>query len=109
MENTFGIKLSQQAQVTRFVQQYQLETDVATRYVDLVSEVGELGKEILESTRYGKADYQPGAGATMELGDCLFSLLALAHQMGIDSEAALAGALEKYEQRFVEKGRISSM
>ena len=41
-----------------------------------------------------------------ELGDCLFSLLCLSQCLGLEGEAALGKALEKYEKRFAERGTI---
>ena len=97
-----------QQTVNNFIQKYNLQTDEQTRYIDLVLEVGELGKEILKATNYGKQNYTQTAGAAGELGDCIFSLLALCNAMGVDGETALAGAIEKYEGRFAAKGDIGS-
>ena len=41
-----------------------------------------------------------------ELGDCLFSLLCLSQCLGLEGEATLGKALEKYEKRFAERGTI---
>ncbi|MCL2829062.1 MAG: MazG-like family protein [Oscillospiraceae bacterium] len=97
-----------QQSVKSFIKTYQLQTDAQTRYIDLVSEVGELGKEIVKSTEYGKKPYAPTSSATDELGDCLFSLFALCYEMDVDAQAALEQALAKYEQRFAQKGYVGS-
>ena len=47
--------------------------------------VGELGKEILKGSDYGKTACRNTENAEEELGDCLFSLLALACEMNIDA------------------------
>jgi len=94
--------------VNDFIQKYNLQTDEHTRYIDLVSEVGELGKELIKSTDYGKKAYAQTDDANGELGDCLFSLLALCCSMGIDAEEALEMALGKYERRFAENGNVGS-
>lgn len=39
-----------------------------------------------------------------EIGDALFSLLAVADELGIDAGAALDAALEKYSSRIDQKG-----
>jgi len=88
--------------VQNFIQQHSWQTDVQTRYIDLVSEIGELGKEITKSTDYGKRELILSEQMTDEMGDCLFSLFALCHAMGIDAQAALDGALDKYERRLPE-------
>ena len=76
------------------------------RMLDLSSEVGELAKEVLKSTAYGTKPFTPTASLEEELGDCLFSLLCLSQCLGLEGEAALGKALEKYEKRFAERGTI---
>ena len=97
-----------QKSVKDFIKKYNLQTNEQIRYMDLVSEVGELGKEILTGTNYGKKEYEHTHNASSELGDCLFSLLALCCQMNVDAEQALGQALAKYEARFAQKGSINS-
>ena len=97
-----------QKSVEAFIQKHRLSCGVQNRYIDLTSELGELGKEILKNSAYGKSAYQSAEQAEEELGDCLFSLLALACEMSIDAEDALKHALSKYERRFSQKGEISS-
>lgn len=97
-----------QQTVRNFIQIHNLQTDPHTRYIDLISEIGELGKELVKATNYGKAPYQQTANAAAELGDCMFSLLALCDAMDIDAQDALAGALAKYQKRFAEKGHVGS-
>ena len=97
-----------QSMVEEFIKKYQLESDAATRYIDLVSEVGELGKEIVVSTDYGKKAFEVNEQMTSEMGDCLFSILALCYELGIDSGDALRKSLSKYEGRFYSKGDIGS-
>ena len=94
--------------VAEFISKYQLQTDEQTRYIDLVSEIGELGKEILKNTEYGKVKFTKSSRMTDEIGDCLFSLLALCCELNIDAKDALCDALAKYELRFDTKGDISS-
>ena len=48
------------------------------------------------------------ADTEQELGDCLFSLIALSGELGIDPASALDSALAKYKRRFDAKGRIGS-
>ena len=68
--------------------------------------MGELAKEVLRSTAYGTKPFTPTASLEEELGDCLFSLLCLSQCLGLEGEAALGKALEKYEKRFAERGTI---
>ena len=97
-----------QPTVEQFIQKYNLHTDPHTRYIDLISEVGELGKTLIQGTNYGKAPYTQTPDTLEEIGDCLFSLLALCSTMNIQAETALATALKKYETRFAQKGHVGS-
>lgn len=91
-----------------FLDEYELRCGITERYIDLSSEVGELGKELLKATDYGKVDFRMTADTEQELGDCLFSLIALSRELGIDPAAALDSTLAKYKRRFDAKGRIGS-
>ena len=97
-----------QKAVKDFLDKYRLHTSEEVRYIDLVSEVGELGKELLTGTDYGKKEHMQTPSASGELGDCLFSLLALCCEMNVNAETALEQALGKYEARFAKKGNIGS-
>jgi len=94
--------------VLDFIEKYHLQTNAQSRYIDLVSEVGELGKEILVCTNYGKDELIASNELANELGDCLFSLLALSCELNINAEEMLKNVLAKYEQRFCDKGNIGS-
>lgn len=97
-----------QRKVEQFVAQYDLACGAQIRFMDLVSEVGELGKEIVKGSNYGRKPYEGSAAVADEAGDCLFSLLALCSELGIDAQAALEGALEKYRRRMAQKGDVGS-
>ena len=97
-----------QQAVNSFISKYQLQSDEQTRYVDLVSEIGELGKEILKATDYGNQEYKQTPNAIDEMGDCLFSIFALCSEMNINAAEALMCAISKYEARFMQKGSIES-
>ena len=97
-----------QIKVNSFIQQHNLQTDVATRMLDLVSEVGELAKELLKSTNYGKQATDLTDSFRSELGDVLFSLICIANSTNIDLQDCLNEVLQKYQQRFKDKGTIES-
>ena len=88
-----------QQNVETFVEAYGLKAPIHARALDLTSEVGELAKEILKGTGYGRRHFEPPHGWDDELGDVLFALICLANSTGVDLEAALAGALHKYQER----------
>jgi NTP pyrophosphatase (non-canonical NTP hydrolase) len=93
-----------QRQVTDFARRYDLRYDPATHTLDLVSEVGEVAKEVLLSTDYGRRTLQFRPQLVDELGDALYSLLMLAEACGVDAGGALGATLEKYERRLTERG-----
>jgi len=92
-----------QRRVAAFARDHDLLHDPATHALDLVSEVGEVAKEVLLSTDYGRRAPQPRPELADELGDALYSLLALAEVCGVDVGRALVAALEKYERRLAER------
>lgn len=102
----YGLKM--QDTVKHFVDHHQLTCGVQNRYVDLVSEIGELGKELLKATNYGKESIAAWSSAFDEMGDCLFSIFALCNEMGLDAKLTLDHAIQKYSRRFAEKGTVDS-
>jgi NTP pyrophosphatase (non-canonical NTP hydrolase) len=95
---------SLQRTVASFVGEAGIEAPVEARLLDLVSEVGELAREVLDATNYGRAPFRPPDGWSGELGDAFFSLICLANSTGVDLEAALDGALDKYRRRLALGG-----
>ena len=92
-----------QNEVAEFVERYGLDVDVVYRVLDLVSEIGELSKEILKATDYGNRVFQPFESWEDELSDVFFSLICVANSTGVDLERALSKALEKYRERIESK------
>ena len=97
-----------QQQVMLFVQAHELEAPISARVLDLVSELGELSKEVLKGSRYGRLPFQPTAEWANELGDVFFSLICIANSTGVELETALEGALSKYGERLNLKGDLGS-
>lgn len=94
--------------VSKFIENYNLKCGINIRYMDLITEIGELGKEIIMSCDYGKQEHIKTDNLENEMGDCLFSLFALCHELNIDAEKALISSLSKYKERFLSKGEIGS-
>jgi len=90
--------MDEQDRVAAFLDANDLATPPVYRLLDLTSELGEIAKEINESTGYGT---DPGSVAVAEdeLGDALFALLALCEELDVDAGEALETALAKYEGR----------
>ena len=97
-----------QRSVAEFVHRYSLLYDPVTHTLDLVSEIGEVAKEVLLGTDYGRRALQFRPQLADELGDALYSLLVLAEACGVDAGDALDAALEKYERRLTERGKAGS-
>jgi NTP pyrophosphatase (non-canonical NTP hydrolase) len=97
-----------QREVALFTHRHHLRHDAETHALDLVSEVGELAKEVLLATDYGRRPSQSRPELADEIGDALYSLLALAEVCGVDAEDALRAALEKVERRLTERGEAGS-
>lgn len=97
-----------QQRVANFVETCELEASVDVRTLDLASEVGELAKEVLKGTGYGRRQFEPLQGWENELGDVLFAIVCLANTTGVDLEAALDGALHKYQERLGSKSDAGS-
>ena len=97
-----------QNKVTDFVKNNELETSIEVRLIDLVSEIGELSKENLKISNYGKEEFQKTEEWESEFGDVLFSLICIANKTDIDLEKSLNKALNKYKKRSKLKGDISS-
>ena len=76
--------------------------------LDLESEVGELAKEWLKDSDYGRGELKLGDGWSEEMGDVLFALLALAEETEVDLEASLRLVLKKYAQRIEDHGHSGS-
>lgn len=96
-----------QERIAAFVHKHDLASEAAFRTLDLVSEVGEIAKEILLMTNYGKKKGEIKEELKGEIGDTLFSLMVLANELNIDLEEALEVVLAKYEHR-LKKGSAGS-
>ncbi|NHN60382.1 MULTISPECIES: MazG-like family protein [Halorussus] len=92
-----------QEKVAAFFAEHDIEGEPAYQILDLASEVGEIAKDAADSTDYGAAPEDLEV-KTDELGDVLFSLLAVAESLDVDADDALDEALAKYEARIEETG-----
>lgn len=100
-----------QVQATMFAKTHDLLHTPEAHALDLVSEMGEVAKELLLATDYGKRPFQPSLSRphlTDEMGDVLYSLCVLATAVNVDLDEALAGALAKYQKRVDGKNHAGS-
>ncbi len=97
-----------QDKVNKFTKDKGINSNVNIRIIDLVSEVGELSKELLKGTDYGTKQFSNTEGWESEMGDVLFSLICIANETGTNLENCLNYVLDKYEKRFASKGDVGS-
>ena len=57
-----------QEKVDELIKKYNLESSVEIRFIDLISELGELGKEILKGNEYGKKVFCNTENLESEIG-----------------------------------------
>lgn len=95
--------MKSQKRVAEFIEKYDMDGTPEFRILDLVSEVGEVAKDATKSSEYG-INPENISVKKDEIGDVLFSLLAVAESLDIDAEEALEVALNKYEKRIEDKG-----
>ena len=105
--NTHDV-MNWQQQAVRFAQQHQLQHTAPVHALDLMSELGEVAKELLKATQYGESPAQFRPEMMEELGDLLYSLCLLAEAVDVDLDTALQKVLAKYKQRWQNKGHIGS-
>lgn len=76
-------------------------------FIDLISELGEVGKELLKMSEYGRKPLKLNDHVREELGDAFYSLLTLANSLEVDLESELNKVIIKYEKRLL-KGSAGS-
>ncbi len=82
--------------------------DPQSRMMDVASEVGELSKEVLKSTKYGRNEFTMTPEFEEEYGDVLYSLLSMGLENGIDIEANMKKMIKKMNSRFgIEEDDLS--
>ncbi|MFB6208888.1 MAG: MazG nucleotide pyrophosphohydrolase domain-containing protein [Candidatus Nanohaloarchaea archaeon] len=92
-----------QRKVEEFIERNDLEGTTAFRIIDLFAEVGEIASDAAKSADYGDIEDELEVSKD-EIGDALFSLLAVASDLGIDAEEALEESIEKYGRRIQDSG-----
>lgn len=78
------------------------------RLLDIQSELGELSKEYLKITNYGTENFVADEHFKDEFGDCLYALLSLAEETGIDSNECLEISLQKLKNRIEKTTNLGS-
>ena len=99
-----------QVKIIEFNNENDLVLDPVTRVLDLVSEVGEVSKEVIKATSYGKHEFTDKNSDDLagEIGDVYYALISLASECGLDLNKCLDITMQKYETRLAKKKNISS-
>jgi len=96
-----------QKMVKKFCEESSMNSPIECRVLDLVSEIGEVSKEMLKMTDYGKKPLEYRESMKSELGDVFYSLITIANFFEIDLKDALNLVIEKYNKR-LKKGSAGS-
>lgn len=97
-----------QQRAVEFAQKHNFSPDPGVYALDCLSELGEVAKEILRVTQYGRCPPHWSPEVRAEMGDLLYSLCLLAESVDVDLEQALDETLAKYHTRWLEKGHLGS-
>ncbi|MCA9961850.1 MAG: hypothetical protein KC443_22580 [Anaerolineales bacterium] len=97
-----------QTRAAEFAQKRNLHRTPGVYALDLMSELGEVAKELLIASAYGTKEPEYDANLAGELGDVLYSLCLLATAVNIDLEEALTATLQKYETRWQQSSHLGS-
>ena len=96
-----------QEKIKKFCEENNLESPAEHRVLDTMSELGEVAKEILKMSDYGRKPLEYREELKSELGDLLYSIITIANSFDVDLEEALNMVLEKYKRR-LNKGSAGS-
>ena len=94
-----------QEKVKNFCEDHDLTSSSQIRLIDTISELGEVAKELLLSSDYGKRTTENNERIEEEIGDTIFSLIALSNSFEIDMEAALNKVIKRSS---ITSGRSST-
>ena len=93
-----------QNKIAAFSKEHHLDSAPEYKILDAVSELGEVAKEMLKMTDYGKSGVKFREEIKSELGDLLYSVTTIANSLDIDLEEAVNSVLVKYEKRLKKGG-----
>jgi NTP pyrophosphatase (non-canonical NTP hydrolase) len=97
-----------QDEIRNFIDKTGLRLTTEARLLDVLSELGELAKEVLKASRYDRQPIVEKKHIADELGDVLFSALALAYECNLDADELVRSAIAKYQHRIATRGTAGS-
>lgn len=81
---------------------------VYARLMDIESEIGELEKEYLKSSKYGTKEFEVTDEFKEEFGDVVYAILSLSNELGISAEDCLKISLDKMKKRMEKNNSFGS-
>ena len=84
-----------QKRIKQFCEKNDMQSPPEHRILDTMSELGEVAKEMLKMTNYGRKALEYREEMKSELGDVMYSLITLANTFDIALDDALNQVLEK--------------
>jgi NTP pyrophosphatase (non-canonical NTP hydrolase) len=100
--------MKSQDKVVKFMKDNKIDSPIEYRFLDLVSELGEVAKEMIKMTDYGTKKSKFREEIVSELGDTFYSLITVANYYNVDLEEALSKILVKYSKRIKKGGHSGS-
>jgi NTP pyrophosphatase (non-canonical NTP hydrolase) len=97
-----------QTRANEFALERNLERAASVYALDVMSELGEVAKEMLLASDYGLRSPEFGLNMAAELGDLLYSICMLATSSRVDLEEAFSKTLDKYDRRWRSAGNPGS-
>lgn len=98
-----------QEQVLTFEELHHLKATPEIRVLDLLSELGEVAKELVKGSNYGREKLALNRDEwMMELGDVFYSIITIANNTNVDLEEALNKTIRKMQTRIAAKGHPGS-
>ena len=94
--------------VVQFNKENNMELNPVMRVMDLTSECGEVSKEILLGTGYGRHEFEATDELAGEIGDMMYAIISLASESGLNAEECLSIAMAKYQKRIDKKKNMGS-
>ena len=88
-----------QKRIKKYCKENNRESPPEHRLLDIMSELGEVSKEVLEMSNYGRESFEYNENIKLELGDLFYSLITFANSLDLDLEECLNLSLEKYNER----------
>lgn len=95
-------------ELNAFLEEYDLNMSAQNWFNDLVSELGEVAKELNRLTEYGRKDFKKDGQLVSEVGDLFYSLLGFCAEINIDLNECFKKTLARYKKRYKKTGNIGS-